>query len=325
MTEEIESPIPIPSHCQSNFSQVTRYSVHAFNHYDNNDTIRRFPKLKYFSILYDETAAGYETDCITVDGVLFSKDMKSLIYYPPKRPGDTYTVPEGVEKICSFAFESGCELHHIQFPPTLKHIAARALVLSSIQEIELPQTVESVGYDALCNIPIIRCYEGTAKGLIKSLGINSSSTIENIQLEIIRTDGSKMRVFLPNCLKVEGISYLSDAWNEPKFDFTKYVKCYSYFAQSLLKYRFLCSIYREYGDDTEYAQFFRRIAMNYAKQLIELEKQEELIELLEIRVFRPQALKNLLKLVGINNLPVVTSYILQCLSETGKRGKSLRL
>ncbi len=41
-----------------------------------------------------------------VDGVLFSKDMKTLIYYPPSAIRQVYRMPEGVEKLAPGAFEA---------------------------------------------------------------------------------------------------------------------------------------------------------------------------------------------------------------------------
>ena len=41
-------------------------------------------------------------DCVNfagVDGVVFSKDMKTLYFYPPNKAGVEYEIPESVEKI----------------------------------------------------------------------------------------------------------------------------------------------------------------------------------------------------------------------------------
>jgi len=42
----------------------------------------------------------------SVDGVLFSKDMTSLIYYPPNVLREVYRMPAGVKKLAPGAFEA---------------------------------------------------------------------------------------------------------------------------------------------------------------------------------------------------------------------------
>lgn len=54
----------------------------------------------------------------SIDGVLFSKDGKELIYFPPKRNISAYTIPTGTENICEGAFY-GSELDNIYMPDTV--------------------------------------------------------------------------------------------------------------------------------------------------------------------------------------------------------------
>ncbi len=50
------------------------------------------------------SAANGNTYFTSVDGVLYTADMKRLIVYPPSREGKAYTIPEGVEIIDEMAF-----------------------------------------------------------------------------------------------------------------------------------------------------------------------------------------------------------------------------
>lgn len=73
-----------------------------------------------------------------VDGVLFTKDGKSLLLYPAcygQQPTDkpeeftypeSYTVPEGVERIGTFAFLKNGHLRDVTLPSTLKEIGDMA-------------------------------------------------------------------------------------------------------------------------------------------------------------------------------------------------------
>ena len=110
-----------------------------------------------------------------VDGVLYSKDGSKLILYPVcygEQAGEgedeftypeEYTVPEGVERICTFAFLKNGHLLNVTLPSTLREIGDMAFFdcwqlgkyvydeqsdsLSGIG-FELPDSLEKIGSDA---------------------------------------------------------------------------------------------------------------------------------------------------------------------------------
>lgn len=89
------------------------------------------------------------------DGILFSKDMKTLISSHAIAPDDYY-VPATVEKICDSAFYRSCYCNII-LPKNLKHIGNYAF--ESIEKMELiriPQTVTHIGYCAFKHIPYLK-------------------------------------------------------------------------------------------------------------------------------------------------------------------------
>lgn len=55
---------------------------------------------------------------MSIDGVLFTKDKKMLISYPTTKEGTKYNIPEGVEKIGTYAF-NGCSFSEVVLPSTL--------------------------------------------------------------------------------------------------------------------------------------------------------------------------------------------------------------
>ena len=82
----------------------------------------------------------------TVDGVLFSKDMKRLICYP--RGGATeYAIPETVETIESRAFADCVALEKVAFPKGLKKIGPWAFAACEALsgELALPDGVAEIG------------------------------------------------------------------------------------------------------------------------------------------------------------------------------------
>lgn len=92
------------------------------------------------SFIVDKDNSNYTS----VDGVLFSKDMTTLISYPVNKAGETYTIPEGVTSIESGAF-SGCQ---------------------NLQNIVIPGSVENLtGFDGIQNLVSV-----TIGGGVKSIG-----------------------------------------------------------------------------------------------------------------------------------------------------------
>ena len=81
----------------------------------------------------------------SVDGNLYSKDMKELIAYAPKREAKSFTVPEGVEKITGMAF-SYANIESIVLPSTIKTIGEWAFQYSKLKTVSLPGTLEEGRY-----------------------------------------------------------------------------------------------------------------------------------------------------------------------------------
>lgn len=93
-----------------------------------------------------------------VDGVLYTKDMKTLLCCPKAYEGEEFKVPEKVEVINRSAF-SDCKFEKILLPEGLKRIEAMAfLKAENLKEIisykgdktyaSLPEGLEAIGVDA---------------------------------------------------------------------------------------------------------------------------------------------------------------------------------
>lgn len=96
-----------------------------------------------------------------VDGVIYTKDMKVLLFYPPARNIETskndkgedistitYEIPEGVETIRSKAFYKCYELTEITLPSTLKSIEEKAFFRCNLKAVTLPENLTFIGKDA---------------------------------------------------------------------------------------------------------------------------------------------------------------------------------
>ena len=85
-----------------------------------------------------------------VDGVLFSKDLKRLIWYPPARGDKTYTVPAGTEVLGADAFE-GAQFESIVIPDSVTSIGKSCFLwCTQLKEITIPSGVTEIGHTLLC-------------------------------------------------------------------------------------------------------------------------------------------------------------------------------
>lgn len=97
----------------------------------------------------------------SVDGVLYTKDMKKLLAYPTRKGAEiddklnvvsyceNYTVPEGVEVISEKAFYKCGYLRGVTLPSTLKRIEEKAFhKCTELGNVTLPEGLEYIGKDA---------------------------------------------------------------------------------------------------------------------------------------------------------------------------------
>ena len=97
-------------------------------------------------------------------GVLFSKNMKKIICYPPLKQTSTYLIPEGVEEIENHAFFNNKFLKYIVLPTTLHSIGENSFInCKGINQIVIPDNVENIHPNAfnLCPRITVRCYKNS--------------------------------------------------------------------------------------------------------------------------------------------------------------------
>lgn len=88
-----------------------------------------------------------------VDGVLFTKDMKVLVSYPPAKCKDegadtTYAIPAGVERLADNSFYKCDALTEVTIPEGVKEIGRMVFFKCwDLNLVELPSTIETLGPD----------------------------------------------------------------------------------------------------------------------------------------------------------------------------------
>ena len=338
--EELESPVPIKSY--QPFNGVKKYYVHSFSKAALENLWRIFPNMAWFEIMGLEHSPDY----VTQQGVLFTKDMKTLVIYP-KHKREEYTVPATVETIQSGAFKDNsylkivhlsesvriigssaferCNLEFIKLPKSVERIGSYAFFGTKIKEIHLPKSIIKIGIYALYGISSIHCYEGSTKGVFDAIKCPYSAVFENVDIHITRSNGESLRLFIPRGTSNSDLDLLESAWGDTSFDVCAYQKCYAKMGNAIDRYRFAFKDYQISGEKSVCAGYFKRISSKFSQILIDDKAEEELIELLQLGIIKAPALRKLLEYVQDKEMPTVSAYILQAISECEKPREKLRL
>lgn len=106
------------------------------------DPFMKCPALEKIHVAQDNP------EMTSVDGVLFSKDGKTLLSYPRGRQG-SYDVPEGVETIAPFAFAKATALTGVTFPASVHTVGMSAFQsCTGLDSVVLPATISQIGENA---------------------------------------------------------------------------------------------------------------------------------------------------------------------------------
>lgn len=80
-----------------------------------------------------------------VDGILYSKDRKTLENYPSAKLGEVFVCPSGVEKVEEDAFSGNRYLKHIYFQEGLKSVGSNALQDQPLESVSFPSSFTKSG------------------------------------------------------------------------------------------------------------------------------------------------------------------------------------
>lgn len=84
----------------------------------------------------------------SVDGVIYTKDMKTIVFFPCAKEGD-YKVADTVETIRTKAFYKCSKITSISLPDTIKEIEEKAFFhCEAMTTVNLPNSLTFIGKDA---------------------------------------------------------------------------------------------------------------------------------------------------------------------------------
>ena len=111
----------------------------------------------------------------SVDGVLYTKDMKELITYPAGKPSATFTAPSGVTIIRNSAFSDCKSLTDIKLQDGVKEIKGSAFGgCTSLASLTIPSSVKEIYYAFNDDCTVKDVYYGGTKEQWKQINFTGS-------------------------------------------------------------------------------------------------------------------------------------------------------
>ena len=129
---------------------IHKRAMHHLSHADVlhlPSTLERLPRNFSARVGYPErmTVAADNPFFAVVDGVLFSKDMRTLLLYPCSKEEKSYTVPDGVERLAPYCFYDNHALRTLKLPDSLKVIGEEAISCNwRLKSVHIPRNVRRI-------------------------------------------------------------------------------------------------------------------------------------------------------------------------------------
>ena len=147
----------------------------------------------------------------TIDGVLFTKDGKTLVCYPPAKTYTAYSIPSGVTSIDAWAFEDCTVLINVTIPESVTEIGSYTFTTcTSLKSVNIPNGVTQLP-------------NGVFYGCASLNNILLPSGMTSIGSSAFQKCSSLMSVTVPasvasiggwafmDCPKLESVTFLGDA------------------------------------------------------------------------------------------------------------------
>ncbi len=174
------------------------------------------PKISAYNI--DEGNTVYESK----DGIVFTKDGKTLVLYPPARPDTVYTVPEGTTTIPENTFNN-CPLHKLTIASTVTSLTGGSIAnMPNLTELDFAPNsqITSLWWQMIMSLPKLKKIILPAS--VTEMDERAIRDCQSLE-EIVVPDGSKLKTLNSGCLSgtpalkhftFEGSSVLTTIGNE---------------------------------------------------------------------------------------------------------------
>ena len=174
------------------------------------------PNIQRFTIS-PENASFYTDE----NGILFTKDMSTLITYPAKSPLTTYTVADTVSALGRGAFSCAASLESVTLPDIITEIGHYTFQnCTGMKSFTVPSTVTNIGssvFEGCTSLTSIYIPEGvqniyysTFKGCSSLTSIHIPETVQNIYSSAFRDCTSLKNIDIPAAVDSIGSSVFQD-------------------------------------------------------------------------------------------------------------------
>jgi hypothetical protein len=143
--QSVDIPATVTSIGYSAFSQNQLQSVNIPASVASIEDLAFCQNSTLTAITVDESNTAYKS----VDGVLFTKDGKTLLAYPEGKTEKTYTIPGGVEAIGRNAFDN-VGMTSVTIPNGLASIGYGVFYQNQLTSVSIPASVASIREFAFC-------------------------------------------------------------------------------------------------------------------------------------------------------------------------------
>lgn len=138
-----------------------------------------FESNKTLKIVISEESPYYTT----VDDVIYTKDMSTLVIYPEWKEDKSFTVPNGVTTLENQCFFNNNYLEELILPDTVTDIGNSSISFcSNIKNLVLSKNLKTIGqgnFTSMRNLPVIVIPEGvTSIGLMTLFGCSYQMVIQ---------------------------------------------------------------------------------------------------------------------------------------------------
>ena len=315
---EINTPLPLSS-LSKDIQYIMKNPIFKIEKY----TIRNAPNIDIDLLIHMNSLKNIEITDIdgtspykTVDGILYSKDLTSLIYYPSARTQKTFKIPDGTKYIDCAAF---CH-------PSLNFLLhSRVSVSSPSKKLKLilPQSINMISEHAFMNTQIIdlTVHLNTAAGLFNALPLIPKN------LHVVQPDGSVIDYqFKKSSSNLK--EQFSLIWDQHQFD-QDHIDFAIFAASSDRAKKRQIALQNIAHNNARpcYINYLKRSAFAYGKEIMSQRNETLVINYLkdESIYLSINALKSLLTLSQDLQLATVTAYLLNYLHEREPQNSSLKL
>lgn len=297
----------------------------------------------------------------TVDGIIYSKDGRYLIYCPRSKSG-TVIIPEGTREIGTNAFHWCQAVKSVILPSSMEAVNNCAFKDTNIESVDLGGTKiveeEAFGYciklktvkadnvELLCknaffaagiqeiSLPNLkRAKENSLCGIPKIklreipptiINAITNNNLSKVEYNISEVECNGLSFFFPRFL-----SYINQNKLEQHIKMFPIDQNLAYYISCLVSDPITrkCISMKSYKmyHIIEFEKYLRKTAWSFIKTLVNDKKEDLLIEFLELGLATRNTLQKTLDMVNKEELTSVSAYVLQALNNTDDSQKTFAL